>query len=76
MNKRAELEDKTRKQADLHVMSPAPQSGGVGCRHAGFGGTERRSGDGSDPRLLPLLPQGLKNLKEWILCVRKIMSDV
>lgn len=39
-------------------MSPVPQSGGAGSRHVGFGGAERRGGDGSDQRLLPLLPQG------------------
>lgn len=47
-------------------MSPVPQSGGAGSRHVGFGGAERRGGDGSDQRLLPLLPQGqlLRTLKD------------
>lgn len=64
-------------------MSPVPQSGGAGSRHVGFGGAERRGGDGSDQRLLPLLPQGqlLRTLKDvctgllpfymYCECVRK-----
>lgn len=55
-------------------MSPVPQSGGAGSRHVGFGGAERRGGDGSDQRLLPLLPQGqllhtLKDVQAYYLSI-------
>lgn len=51
-------------ETNLTTMCPAPQSGGVGSRYAGFGGPEGCSGDGSDQRLLPLLPQGQPNRRK------------